>query len=290
MSIGASMLNESVNYNTRFLKLAGLLWRKDLLGKKPTLLALHGWLDNAASFNLLAEELKDYPLLAIDLPGHGYSEHIPGGDIYTINHYLQAVLELIDQLHHQRVILLGHSLGGAISSLVAALCPNKISQYICIDFIGTLTQASNQLVKQWRDSLKQQITMQQKKLSTYSSLKQMVDLRMRLGDIPKAAAEVIIERNAKPIGNEFTWRSDSRLRILSPYYFMEEQCLALLSEISMPGLFFVASQTYQRYQSMLDKRSQATPKLSTIHLQGGHYLHVEQAKAMAVKIKGFIEH
>ena len=53
----------------------------------------------------------------------------------------------------------------------------------------------------------------------------MVELRMRLGDIPKSAAQAIIQRNAKSINDEFTWRSDARLRLPSPYYFMEEQCL-----------------------------------------------------------------
>ena len=43
---------------------------------KPVL-ALHGWLDNAASFTPLAPRLKNVRLIAVDLAGHGRSQHRP---------------------------------------------------------------------------------------------------------------------------------------------------------------------------------------------------------------------
>ena len=41
----------------------------------PKLLALHGWLDNAASFIPLQGSLSAFDLVALDLPGHGGSAH-----------------------------------------------------------------------------------------------------------------------------------------------------------------------------------------------------------------------
>ena len=42
---------------------------------KPLLIALHGWLDNGASFLPLAPYLADFHLVCVDLPGHGHSDH-----------------------------------------------------------------------------------------------------------------------------------------------------------------------------------------------------------------------
>ncbi|MGH8605107.1 MAG: alpha/beta fold hydrolase, partial [Gammaproteobacteria bacterium] len=46
------------------------------------LIALHGWLDNAASFDPLASYLDEFDLVALDLAGHGLSDHRPKGVHY----------------------------------------------------------------------------------------------------------------------------------------------------------------------------------------------------------------
>lgn len=47
-------------------------------------LAVHGWLDNATSFVDMQKHLpRDIRLVAIDLPGHGFSSHRPAGTKYS---------------------------------------------------------------------------------------------------------------------------------------------------------------------------------------------------------------
>ena len=44
-------------------------------------ICLHGWLDNACSFDALAPLLPNdsHKFIAIELPGHGFSSHFPEG-------------------------------------------------------------------------------------------------------------------------------------------------------------------------------------------------------------------
>ncbi|KAG8302741.1 hypothetical protein J6590_025016 [Homalodisca vitripennis] len=45
---------------------------------KNPVIAIHGWQDNAGTFDNLAPLLPaDVPFLCIDLPGHGFSSHLP---------------------------------------------------------------------------------------------------------------------------------------------------------------------------------------------------------------------
>ena len=55
-------------------------------------MALHGWLDNAGTWDTLAPLLLSasphQSLLCLDYPGHGLSSHLPPGQAY---HYLEAL-------------------------------------------------------------------------------------------------------------------------------------------------------------------------------------------------------
>ncbi len=78
------------------LTLTAQLWGDPAL---PPLLALHGWLDNAGSFALLAPLLATrFRVIALELPGHGGSNHLPSGASYHYMDYVQAVLHAVDTL------------------------------------------------------------------------------------------------------------------------------------------------------------------------------------------------
>ena len=64
----------------------------------PKVLALHGWLDNAASFIPLSAQLPGLDLVAIDLPGHGRSAHLPPGADYSFVGAINAILDVADAL------------------------------------------------------------------------------------------------------------------------------------------------------------------------------------------------
>ena len=71
---------------------------------KQTILALHGWLDNCRSFYYLAPQLVDRlggtaEIVAIDLPGHGWSSHKSlDGPPMVLSEALFYVKETIDKL------------------------------------------------------------------------------------------------------------------------------------------------------------------------------------------------
>ena len=96
----------------------------------PRVLALHGWLDNAASFLPLAPFLDGIELVAIDMPGHGRSAHLPAGADYSFAGALANLLDVADALGWDRFGLLGHSMGGAIASLLAAACPERVTRLL----------------------------------------------------------------------------------------------------------------------------------------------------------------
>ncbi|MBN8280608.1 MAG: alpha/beta hydrolase [Gammaproteobacteria bacterium] len=93
---------------------------------KPTALLIHGFANSLQSFRLLAPRLADrYYVVAYDMPGYGLSDK-PAPFDYKNAHQAEIGADLIKALGLKRVVVGGHSLGGAIAFRVALLSPDVI--------------------------------------------------------------------------------------------------------------------------------------------------------------------
>ena len=91
---------------------------------KDTIIFVHGaggshlmWLGEIAYFK------KNYNPVAVNLPGHGLS---PGEGCTRVDDYRDFVLDLADALGVARFLLVGLSMGGAISQAIALKAPERI--------------------------------------------------------------------------------------------------------------------------------------------------------------------
>lgn len=124
---------------TKILSIPGLSIACKVWGNpdNPPILALHGWLDNANSFDDIAEHLQnDYYFIAVDLPGHGHSSHLPPGCIYHFTDGIFTVVEIINALGLNKLHLLGHSMGACLGSLVAGVAPDRFLSLSLIEGLG----------------------------------------------------------------------------------------------------------------------------------------------------------
>ena len=74
-------------------------------------------------------------LISVDLPGHGLTGAWPRQE-YTVKAYADFIEALVDTLHLDRFVLVGHSLGGGVAWTFAATRPDRVSQIILIDAAG----------------------------------------------------------------------------------------------------------------------------------------------------------
>lgn len=88
-----------------------------------TVVLLHGWGQNIEMMKPVGDNLTDYDVIIIDLPGHGKSEEPK--EVWTLTDFVDMVHELLKSLNIQNPILIGHSFGGKISLLYASTYPVK---------------------------------------------------------------------------------------------------------------------------------------------------------------------
>lgn len=257
----------------------------------PPILALHGWLDNCASFDTLAPLLAErFYVTAVDLWGHGRSGHRTGGDYTThsLIDYVALVEELRRYLGWQKLTLLGHSMGAAIGVLWAGTYPEICEQLILIEGIGPLTANASELPARLRQGIEECLRFSSKVAPRYPDVAAAAMARVRASDLPYLAAITLAERGTKSLPSEsssqssgVTWSTDPRLKLPSLWRMNEEQVIAFLSAIVAPVLLITGDAGLKLEKSVLERRIAAIRILVHHEIAGGHHVHMEKPREVA---------
>jgi pimeloyl-ACP methyl ester carboxylesterase len=111
-------------FNVESTKIACWINSQDFGKKKQSLIFIHGSGGDHSLWSLQYAKLhKHYNIVAIDLPGHGRSK---GSGESDVGNYCFWIKRLLDILHLKNSILVGHSLGAAITLQFALNYPQEI--------------------------------------------------------------------------------------------------------------------------------------------------------------------
>jgi pimeloyl-ACP methyl ester carboxylesterase len=256
----------------------------------PPVLALHGWLDNAASFVPLAPHLQRVDLRAIDLPGHGASDHLGQGADYSFSGAVHSVLDVADALGWERFALLGHSMGAGIASLVAAACPERVTRLVAIEALGALADAPTNTVGRLRQAVQATRALPGKRLRVFPDLEIAVRARMKANNLTAPVARLLVERGVVEVAGGWSWSSDPRLTLPTMVRMTEAQVDDLVSGIACPTRVVFADPA-QAYLPDALRRARAArlPDGDMVVIAGSHHLHMEDPQAVADAIGGFLE-
>jgi pimeloyl-ACP methyl ester carboxylesterase len=108
-------------------QLSGLRWGTG----EPEIVLVHGGAQNAHTFDTVALALGR-PLIALDLPGHGHSDPSPF-PTSAISSHADDLARALEQITTSALPLVGMSLGGLCSILVAVRRPDLVSSLVLID-------------------------------------------------------------------------------------------------------------------------------------------------------------
>jgi pimeloyl-ACP methyl ester carboxylesterase len=251
-------------------------------------LALHGWLDNAASFLPLATHFPQLDLVMPDLPGHGRSAHLGPGAEYTGGVAVNAVLDIADALGWQRFALLGHSMGAGIASLVAASSPQRIDRLVVIEALGGLAETVERTAARWREAIAAARALPGKQLRVFADLAAPVRARMQANQLSETAARLLVERGVRPVEGGYVWSSDPRLTLPTPQRLDEAQISRLVADIECPTAVIYADPPQSYFPEPLRTQRVGLLPQGALHvIAGTHHLHMEDPGAVAIAIGDF---
>lgn len=261
---------------------------------KPILVCLHGYLDNAASFIPAAPYLDDYHIVAVDLCGHGQSFHRAHAHSYHLTDYAFDIVLFIKaylrEMKQGKVILVGHSLGAIVGSIVSASYPELLSAFVSIEACGPLSEDESTSANQIRSSFDSRFNV----LRTADRIdprdfSDLIKARCKINDLDANHAEMIMHRNCEGTTEGIKWFSDRALRTQSAIRMTEKQAKNILASISVPMLLILGDEGFEKVKRNLANRVDVMDALVDVkESQGGHYVHMQQPKEVAQHICDFV--
>jgi pimeloyl-ACP methyl ester carboxylesterase len=255
------------------------------------MLASHGWLDNAASFELLAPLLPGCELVALDLAGHGLSGSRSADSAYNLWQDVGDLLDVADQLAWPRCTLLGHSRGAAISMLFAATFPERVDKLVLLEGGLPLTAEPSEAPQGLAQALKEARALRDKSGRVFTERKTAIAERAGgFSKVTTAAAEILARRSLRAVPGGYQWHADQRLKAQSELRLTPDQVRAFARRITAPVLLLYAEKSPFADRPLYRELPSWFANVEVDRVAGGHHFHLEGSEAaIAERMRRFLE-
>lgn len=222
----------------------------EVLGKGKDLVFLHGWGGSTDSFLGVARRLCDnYRCILIDLYGFGKT---PLEGVMSLEDYADGVEETLRHLQITDAVIIGHSFGGRIATVLAARNPNYLRAIVLTDAAGLRPR------KTWTHRWRRLKYRMRKALGLSTAQCGSPDYRVLQGDMRKTFVQVV---------NTYL---DDRL-----------------SDIRVPVLVVWGKQDKETPPYMARRLCKKIAQAGCVWLNGGHYAYIEEINTFVAVIRSF---
>ena len=271
------MPNEPVSryYWSQRLKLHYVVWGNE---SNPPLLLIHGNRDHARTWDQVAVQLKEeYCVYAVDLRGHGDSQWSVGSQ-YSLPEFVLDVAMLGRELDRNPLVVVGHSLGGAVALEYTGIYPQFVRKVVAVEGLGPRVgepTAASSRMRAWIGQLQQ---FDERKPRRYGSMEDAVQ-RMR-EENPHLTAEMALHLTIhgmrKNDDGTLTWKFDNYVRLRSPYEFNIAEAREIWNQICCPTLLVRGSESWASDPVADGKASAFHQYKSVLVKDAGHWVHHDQ--------------
>lgn len=281
---------------TRFIDIRGLKLAFHDYGPEdaPVVFCTHGILDHGQSWAFVAEALEgQLRLVAPDMRGHGESGWVGAGGYYHFYDYYFDVHQLATsgELGDGPLLLAGHSMGGSVTTGLAALLGGRAHGVLLLEGMGPPFNAEEapKRLRRWTEALARPTLpgpaeARQAGRPVLSSLESAAERLMRWNPrLPRERALRYAETFTEAHGEGFVWRYDPLHRTPAAKPFNKAEAEAVWAAIEAPVI------------SLLGEHGYAPPDLEARHdclrsvvagvIPGvGHNIHHERPDLVAAAL------
>ncbi|XP_053213227.1 probable serine hydrolase [Panonychus citri] len=264
-----------------------------------TIVALHGWMDNASTFDPLIESLEgNYYIIAVDLPGHGLSSHYPAGVPYRNISWLIDLRRIVNYFNLDRITFLGHSMGGNVALMYSCVYPEKVDRLIACDIFKEATFPTDSLPSEMAASIQVFLESEQRpKIVKPYSYDDCIDILISThynGALTKTMADYLLRRAARETSDGYVFTRDPRLTAIVHQKYDLNSLIKLYSSSKCEKFVIVGNRGTTKLdspeaQAIIDTHKESSKYFKLIKVSGDHYLHLSAPIGTARHVDAFIK-
>ncbi|XP_055230757.1 serine hydrolase-like protein 2 isoform X1 [Gorilla gorilla gorilla] len=272
----------------------------------PPVLCLHGWLDNANSFDRLIPLLpQDFYYVAMDFGGHGLSSHYSPGVPYYLQTFVSEIRRVVAALKWNRFSILGHSFGGVVGGMFSCTFPEMVDKLILLDTLVFLLESNEMenLLTYKRRAIEHMLQVEaSQELSRVFSLKQLLQRLLKSNShLSEECGELLLQRGTTKVATGLVLNRDQRLSWVenSIDYVSRELCAHYIRKLQAHVLLIKAVHGYfdprENYSEeslsfMIDTmKSTLKERFQFVEVPGNHCVHMSEPQHVANIISSFLQ-
>uniref|UniRef100_A0A6A7FXS0 Serine hydrolase-like protein n=1 Tax=Hirondellea gigas TaxID=1518452 RepID=A0A6A7FXS0_9CRUS len=277
--------------------IAGKVWNESA---KVAVLCLHGWQDNAGSFDLLAPLLPNHLcLVAFDFSGHGRSSHKPLGFSSTSVDYLITIDRVVKYYGWKQVIILGHSMGGGVGMIYAGARPKVVHTLIMLDMIKLLHLSPDSTPTRTEKALDVLVEVERKIMSKSRPAYPFDELLQRgmkshAGSLDERGVRTLLKRGSIELPNGLhSFSYDLQITTPNLWSMTLDQHVAFAERMRCRLMILRADaglwvQEKKYFDDIIEKYRSSCSEFVFLTVPGTHHFHLRTPETAAVHIAEFL--
>lgn len=263
-----------------------LEWQPTTRAGNITAVLVHGFADAAGTWDLVAPRLTaaGIRVVAPDMRGFGGSPRVAPGSYYHFPDYSFDLADVVDHVSPtEPIMLVGHSMGGSITTMYAGAFPERVARFVNIEGLGPPDNAFEigpTRMRAWIEKVR--AVRARESLHTFTYDEALTRLEANHRHVPK---EVLAHRLPHLVHEvepgRFAWHYDPLHRTHGPMPFFARLFGEHAKRITAPTLF-VSGGSAGYHPPDEAARLAFFPSLTTAEIPGaGHMIHWTEPAALA---------
>ena len=269
-----------------------LEWGGDDASLDHTVVLVHGFLDIAWGWQATVDAglAGKYHVVAPDARGHGDSDRVGAGGYYHFFDYLADLHSIVTQLGRERVSLVGHSMGGSITSYYTGTYPDRIHRLALLEGVGPpeMNSTGPQRVRLWLQHWKHTRTRQPKLYPTLEAAAERLRKNDSLLDQPLSL--FLAEQGTIADGGGRRFKHDPVHLTRGPYPFLVDAAMEFWNAVTCPVLIVEGSESSFRHMGDEARRRHAgfADHRTEVIDGAAHMMHRHQPEVLANLLVDFL--